>query len=142
MIYAYPCELAADDQGALVATFPDVPEAITGAHGRTEALRLAADALAAALAGYVYDGRDIPMPSEPADGQELVAVDAVTAAKLALYSAMRAQDISEAELARRLGTSASAVHELADPDRSSRFGQVSAALEAAGCHLAVEVTAG
>ena len=133
MIYAYPCELVADDdQGAWVATFPDVPEAITGAHGRAEALRLAADALAVALAGYVHGGRDIPEPSEPADGQELVAVDAVTAAKLALFSAMRAQGISEAELARRIGTSASAVRKLADPDRSSRIGQVCAALKAAG----------
>ena len=133
MIYAYPCELAADDQGALVATFPDVPEAITGADGRTEALRLAADALAAALAGYVYDGRDIPSPSQPADCQELVAVDAVTAAKLALGSAMRAQGISESELARRIGASASAVRELADPDRRTSIGQVSTAIEAAGC---------
>ena len=142
MIYAYPCELVADDRGALVATFPDVPEAITGADSRAEALCLAADALAAALAGYVHDGRGIPEPSEPADCQELVTVDAMTAAKLALYSAMRAKGISEAELARRIGASASAVRELADPDRSSSVGQLSTALDAAGCRLAVEVTAG
>ena len=118
-----------------------MPEAITGANGRPEALHLAADALAAALAGYVYDGRDIPMPSEPADGQELVAVDAVTAAKLALYSAMRSQDISETELARRIGTSASAARKLADPDRSSSIRQLNTALKAAGCRLAVELAA-
>ena len=142
MICAYPCELVTDDQGALVATFPDVPEAITGAGGRAEALNLAADALATALAGYVLDGRDIPEPSEPADCQELVTVDAVTAAKLALYSAIRAQGISEAELARRIGASASAARKLADPDRSSSVGQLSTALKAAGCRLAVEVAAG
>ena len=141
MIYAYPCELVADDQGALVATFPDVPEAITGAGGRAEALHLAADALATALAGYVHDGRDIPKPSEPADRQELVTVDTVTAAKLALYSAMRAQDISEAELARRIGASAPVVRKLTDPDRSSSVGQLSTALEAAGCRLALDVAA-
>ena len=71
-----------------------------------------------------------------------MAVDVVTAAKLALYSAMRAQGISETELARRLGTSASAVRELADPDRGSRIRQINAALEAAGCRLAVELTPG
>ena len=142
MIHTYPCELVTDDQGALVATFPDVPEAITGADGRAEALCLAADALAAALAGYVQDGRNIPEPSEPADHQELVTVDAVTAAKLSLYSAMRAQGISEAELARRIGASTSAVRKLADPDRSNSIGQVSKALEAAGCRMAVEAAAG
>ena len=141
MIYAYPCDLVADDRGALVATFPDVPEAITGADSRAEALCLAADALAATLAGYVHDGRDIPEPSEPVDRQELVAVDAVTAAKLSLYSAMHSQGISEAELARRTGASAPVVRKLTDPDHSSGIEQVNTALEAAGCRLAVEVTA-
>ena len=27
MIYAYPCQLTPDEDGSLVATFPDVPEA-------------------------------------------------------------------------------------------------------------------
>lgn len=102
MIYAYPGEFVTDDDGTLVVTFPDVPEAVTGGQDRTEALRLAADALAVALAGYVHDRRDIPEPSSTAEDQELVAVPAVAAAKLALYSAMRAQRISKSELARRL----------------------------------------
>lgn len=141
MIYAYPCELDSDDDGELVATFPDVPEAITGGHDRVETLRLAADALAAALAGYVHDERDIPEPSGAADRQELVAVPTIVAAKLALYSAMSAQSITKAELARRLDASASAVRKLTDPDRPSRIGQVQEALDAVGCHLVIEVTA-
>ena len=141
MIYAYPCELATDDDGTLVVTFPDVPEAITGGQDRTEALRLAADALAVALAGYVHDQRDIPEPSSAADGQELVSVPAVAAAKLALCSSMRAQRITKSELARRLGSSASAVDKLTDPDRSSSIAQVQKALVAVGCSLTIEVTA-
>ena len=54
MIYAYPCELTADKDGVLVATFPDVPEAITGGRDRSEAMAMAEDALATALAGYVH----------------------------------------------------------------------------------------
>ena len=51
MIYAYPCQLTADEEdGGLVATFPDVPEAITGGRDRAEALAMAEDALATALA--------------------------------------------------------------------------------------------
>ena len=139
MIYAYPCELATDDDGTLVVTFPDVPEAITGGQDRTEAIRLAADALAVALAGYVHDQRDIPEPSTAAEDQELVAVPAVAAAKLALYSAMCAQRITKSELARRLGSSASAVDQLADPDRSSIIAQVQEALVAVGCSPTIEV---
>ena len=79
-------------------------------------------------------------PNGAADGQELVAVPTVTAAKLALYSAMRAQSITETELARRLGASASAVRKLTDPDCPSRIGQVQEALDAVGCSLVVEIT--
>ena len=69
MIYAYPCQLAPDEEdGGLVATFPDVPEAITGGRDRSEALAMAEDALATALAGYVHAQREIPAPSEAADG--------------------------------------------------------------------------
>ena len=140
MIYAYPGEFVTDDDGTLVVTFPDVPEAVTGGHDRTEALRLAADALAVALAGYVHDRRDIPEPSSTAEDQELVAAPAVAVAKLALYSTMRAQRISKSELARRLGSSASAVERLTDPDRQSSISQVQEALDAVGRNLTIEVT--
>ncbi|MDE0140732.1 MAG: type II toxin-antitoxin system HicB family antitoxin [Caldilineaceae bacterium] len=88
MIYAYPCELTPDEDGDLVVLFPDVPEAITGGKDRTEALTMAEDALATALAGYVHAQREIPTPSQSATGQELVAVPTVVAVHLAHYSAM------------------------------------------------------
>ncbi len=140
MIYSYACELAREDDGQLVVTFSDVPEAITGGAARFVALNMAADALATALAGYVHQKRDIPPPSAAADGQELVAVPSVVAAKLALYSAMRAQRITKVELARRLGVSESAVRKLTNPDHRSHIGQVQKALQAVGRSLAVEVT--
>ena len=140
MNFSFPCELVADEDGLLVATFPDVPEAITGGADRLEAMEMAGDALAVALAGYVHEKRDIPAPSAAADGQELVAVPAVVAAKLALYSAMRAQRITKAELARRLGVSESAVRTLTNPDHRSQIGQVQKALQAVGHDQAIEVT--
>lgn len=138
MAYAYPCEIDADDDGNLVATFPDVPEAITGGQGRAETLRLAADALATALAGYAHDERDVPEPSIAADGQELVVVPAAIAAKLALYTAMRSQHITNTELARLLGMSVSATRKLTDPDHRSRIEQIQNALDAVGCHLVID----
>ena len=132
MIYAYPCDLAPDADGELVVSFADVPEAITGGADRFEALSMAEDALAAALAGYVHGKRDIPAPSAVVDGQELVAVPSVVAAKLALYSTMRAQRITKAELARRLGVSESAVRKLTNLDHRSHIDQVQEALQAVG----------
>ena len=141
MIYTYPCEIASDEDGELVVTFPDVAEAITGGRDRAETLRLAADALGAALAGYVRDQRDIPQPSAVSQGHEIVAVPAVMTAKLALYSAMRSQNITKSELARRLGLRQSAIQKLTDPDSQSRIGQLQAALDAVGCQLVIDITA-
>ena len=62
MRYAYPATLTREADGRVVATFLDVPEALTDGAGETEALREAQDALAAALAGYVQARRAIPQP--------------------------------------------------------------------------------
>ena len=93
MQYAYPCNLIPDlEEGeGFIVTFPDVPGAITGAQTREKSLLLAEDALVAMLAVYVQLQREIPTPSPVADGQELVAVPPIAAAKLALYTAMREQ---------------------------------------------------
>ena len=141
MIYAYPCRLTADEDAGLVAAFPDVPEAITGGRDRAEALAMAEDALATALAGYVHENWTIPAPGELRDGEELVAVPTVVAAKLALYSAMREQRITKVELAGRLGISESAVRKLANPDHRSHISQVTKALRAVGQTLVAEVVA-
>ena len=141
MIYAYPCQFILDEDGVLVATFPDVPESISGGKDRTEALAMAEDALAVALAGYVHEKRDIPAPNAVSDGQELVAVPTVVAAKLALYTAMRAQRVTKVELASRLGISESAVRKLANPDHRSHISQVQKALREVGRSMVIEVTA-
>ena len=141
MIYAYPCQFILDEDGVLVATFPDVPESISGGKDRTEALAMAEDALAVALAGYVHEKRDIPAPSAVSDGQELVAVPTVVAAKLALYTAMRAQRVTKVELASKLGISESAVRKLANPDHRSHISQVQKALREVGQSMVIEVTA-
>ena len=85
--------------------------------------------------------RDIPVPGKPVNGHELVAVPSVVAAKLALFSAMRAQRITKVELAGRLGISESAVRKLANPDHRSHISQVQKALRAVGRSLVVEVIA-
>ena len=102
---------------------------------------MAEDALATALVGYVHEKWDIPTPSQVADGQVSVPVPTVVAAKLALYTAMRAQRITKVELADRLGISESAVRKLMNPDHRSHMSQVQKALRAVGRSLKVEVTA-
>ncbi len=141
MIYAYPCQLTSDEGGGFLVTFRDVPEAITGGRDHAEALTMAEDALATALAGYVHEEWDIPVPSDIGEGQVSVAVPSVVAAKLALYSAMKAQRVSRADLAHRLGIGEAVVRKMANPDDRSNMDRVQQALRELGHSLKVEVTA-
>ena len=144
MKYAYPCNLeperdpAPKFEGFLNVSFPDVPGALTCGKGREKALKMAEDALTIMLGVYVERNQELPKPSKLKKGQELVAVPPLSAAKLALYSAMRRRGIGKAELARRLGISESAVKQMLMPDRYSHMKQVARALDILGCRLVVE----
>jgi len=132
MQYAYPCSIIPDEDGWMLAVFPDVPEAGTSGRDLEEIRALAPDALAAALAGYVFARRDIPPPGSMARGQYLIVLPAVVASKLALYTAMRETGTSNVALAARLDVSEAAVRRLVNPDHRSHIGSVSKALEALG----------
>lgn len=138
MQYAYPCVLTSEDDGGFSLSFPDVPEALTCGEDRAEALALAEDALATALCTYVPCGEDIPQPGATKEGQALVAVPPVVAAKLALYSAMRSQGVTKVALAARLNVSEGAVRKLLNPDHRSHIGLVQKALRVVGRGLVVE----
>ena len=140
MQYAYPCKIIGNehDGEGFAVTFPDVYGANTGGKSYKEAVVLAEDCLLVALCAYVDCNEDIPKPGKLKKGQELVAVPPLSAAKLALYSAMRRRGIGKAELARRLGISESAVKQMLMPDRYSHMKQVARALDIVGCRLVVE----
>ena len=145
MRYAFPCNIVRDDEEAeatgreaYVVTFPDVYGANTGAWSWKEALEMAEDCLAIALGGYVKAREVIPTPSPLTDGQVIIAVPLIVAAKLTLYTAMREQDITDADLAAKLGMSENAVQKLLNPNRFSHISQVERALKALGRSLIVE----
>lgn len=138
MRYLYPCILTPEKEGGFFVSFPDIPGALTCGDDRTEALEMAEDALVAMLAVYVQQQRTIPTPSPVADGQELVAVPPIAAAKLALYTAMREQGITGDALAVRLNLSDSAILKLLDPDCYSHISQIMRALRNVGRSLVIE----
>lgn len=127
-----------DKDGEFIATSRDVPEALTSGATEKEALQSMSDALGAALAGYVLVQQDIPAPSTPRQGEYLVPVAALVAAKIALRSFMRSEGVSNAELARRLHVSEGAIRRLVDMDHASRMDGVIAALAALGAGIIIE----
>ena len=138
MRYVCPCDLHPEDPAGHYVTFPDVPGALTGGSDEEEALEMAEDALVAILAAYVRQGEAIPIPSAARSDQHLVPVPPLVAAKLALYTAMREQGVTSADLGRSLGVSEEAVRKLVDPDYGSHLTTVMKALHAVGRSLVVE----
>jgi antitoxin HicB len=63
------------------------------------------------------------------------------AGKLALYSALREQGISNSELARRLGVRETVIRRMLDPDHATKPERLQAALAELGQVLAVSVVA-
>ncbi len=145
MRYAYPCTIVRDEdeerasgREAYTVTFPDVYGANTGGWSWEEALELAKDCLGVALGMYVKAREDIPTPSPLAEGQVLISVSPIVAAKLALHAAMREQGITNVALAARLGLQENAVRRLLDTGHRSHITSVEKALEAVGRSLVVE----
>ena len=130
MRLAYPVRLDKRPD-TVVATFPDIPEALTEGATEDEALAEARDCLVAALGGYVQDGRAIPTPSPGAGTAEIQLPD-LAAAKLALYEAARARQLDTSALALRLGCSLRTVSRLLDVDARSRLHEVEGALRSLG----------
>ena len=142
MRYAYPCllepEEAAGFEGVFNVSFPDMPGALTFGRGKNEALSMAEDVLAIMLADCVERDKDLPVPSSLVEGQELVAVPPMAAAKLSIYTAMRQQGVTKEFLAQQLGLKDITVERLLIPDRHSPWSQITRALELLGRKLVVE----
>ena len=145
MRYVYPCNIVPDEEEKALTgiecytvTFRDVPEAITGGDSWREAMEMAIDALNVAISLYVDDSRDIPIPSAMAEGEVMIPVPPLAAAKLSLYRAMREQGVSCAELGERLQVSEDSVRKMVDFTYRTRIRQIEVALLALGRAVATE----
>src|SRR5258708_2493468 len=142
MEYRYPVKMLPDDNGTILVTFPDVPEAITFGENEEDALTRAAEALEAALSIYIDKNVEIPKPSRPNTKRTVViGIPALTDAKISLYTAMRRASVTRAELARQLGLQKSQIGRLLDLNHESRLDQIERALRALGKRLEIRVTA-
>jgi antitoxin HicB len=134
--FAYPVVLTPDDEdGGVVVSFPDLPEAITQGEDEITALEEAADALEEALAGRIRRGDEIPQPSRPRRGQRAVVPAPLMAAKAALYLMLRDSGLTRSALARMLHCDVREVRRLLDPKHPSKLPRISRALAALGGRL-------
>jgi len=139
MRQTYPVNLTPDENGTVIAEFPDVPEAMTVGSDNANALEWAQDALIVALSGYLEERRDIPPPSKASKGQQSVHLPPQVAMKLAIYQAMRDQKITQAVLGERLGVDGRQIRRILDLDHNTTLSQLTSALKCLGKELVIDI---
>lgn len=137
--FVYPAAVERDEAGYFLVTFPDLLEAGTDGGTLAEALTEAADCLAEAIAGRIVRLEDIPKASQQLQGQYTVTLPAQTAAKAALYLAMKERGLSTVELAQLLRGDEKEVRRLLDPTHPAELRRIEEALAAIGQALVVGV---
>ena len=137
-MFNYPVTLT-PDEGTVLVTFADVPEAITFGADEQEALMRAIDALETGLSFYVDARQPLPVPSKAKRGQKTVSPSALECAKLGVYKAMTDQGMRKAELARRLGWHMPQVDRLFDLRHASKFEQLETAAAVLGKRLVLSL---
>ncbi|WP_338615702.1 type II toxin-antitoxin system HicB family antitoxin [Achromobacter sp. E1] len=134
----YPAFLDPEGDGFNV-TFRDIPEAITCGDNRDDALEMAAGALVTAMEFYFEDRRPVPLPSDPKDGEVLIALPASVWAKVLLLNEMIAQRVTPAELARRMNTRPQEVTRIINLGHATKIDTIAAALRTMGKDLEISV---
>ena len=87
--FVYSARFEPGDEGGVVVSFPDVPEAITQGDDHADAMRQAQEALGLAL--LTYPKRGLPIPDAKSKGRGLIriAVERKVAAEIAALQAIK-----------------------------------------------------
>lgn len=140
----YPARFTTGSDGRVLVEFVDLLRVATDGQDHREAWEAAMDALGSDLSIRVTRREEIPAPSAVKRGQLRVAVLQVPvplwlAPKLALYLAMREQQVNNSELSGRLGVHERVVRRMLDPQHTSKPARMQAALTALGKQIMLEV---
>lgn len=135
----FPARVAKGKDGFHTVTFRDVPEAMTDDRDLNSAMLAAADALTAALAGYVKEGLDLPEPSEPKAGETVIHADPSFSAKVALRQLMAERNLSNVGLAKLLKLDEKEIRRMVDPDQPTKLDRLDMALRSLGYRVIVGV---
>jgi antitoxin HicB len=136
----YPVRLTPDAiDGGFTVTCRDFSEVITQGDTLAGCLTEAADCLEEAVASRIKRGADIPEPSAPLGGEQLVAVPLSMSLKAALYLAMKEEGISKSELARRMDIDEKDVRRMLDPRHLTKAPALERALALLGRRVVIGI---
>ncbi len=137
--FSYPAKFTTGGDHRVLVEFIDLPRVATDGKDAREAMEEAMDALGSDLSIRLSRREEIPSPSPAKRGHRLVPVPLWLAPKLALYLAMRDQQVNNSDLARRLGLHERVVRRMLDPEHDTKPEKIQAALTVLGMQLVVEV---
>ena len=132
--YDYAFRFTKEDDGWVI-TCRDFPEAISQADKNEDRIDIAEGCLQAALESRIHDNEPLPVASKARRGEVIINAPATTAAKAALYDAMREAGISKIELARKMGIDEKEVRRMLDTAHATKLPRIAEALEVLGRHL-------
>lgn len=98
---------------------------------------MAQDALMVAMEFYFEDNRAVPMPSQAQDGEHLVSLPPSVWVKVLLLNEMIAQNVSQAELAKRMGIVPQSLTRLVDLSHTTKIDTLANAFAKLGKQLQV-----
>ncbi len=102
MRYAYPARLEPSDDGSILVTFRDLPEATTFGENIVDALGSATDCLDTALLIRLKRGEPVPEPSRAEPHEKIVPASLGVAAKAAFARAFAESGMTRVALAAEL----------------------------------------
>jgi antitoxin HicB len=139
-MYSYPIEIH-DDPDGLWLSAPDVARMYGVGDTMAQAMASALDGIETAFSLYVEEGAPIPLPSEPTEGQAVLHLPALVAAKVALWNAFLASGLSKSEFARRMGVARAQVDRMIDFLHHSKIEHLERGLSILGQRIELSVHA-
>ncbi len=135
----YPVQIR-EDGNRFIATFRDIPEALTGGSTVEETLNLAKDALVTVMDFYFDDKRTVPLPSNPLDQELLVSLPLSLTAKILLLNEMISQNVRPTFLAKKLGVTKQEVNRLTNLKHQTKIDTIADAMLELGKKLTLSTT--
>jgi antitoxin HicB len=135
MRYAYPARLESSDDGSILVTFRDLPEATTFGKDMLDALASATDCLDTALLIRLKRGEPVPEPSRAEPHEKIVPASLGVAAKAAFARAFAESGMTRVALAAELGLGETEIRRMLDPEHATKLDRLNEALQALGRRL-------
>ena len=135
--FEYPVTIEPNGEGGYIASFRDIPEALTEGWSLDGVRKNALQALITAVEFYIEDNRSFPLPSKPEKNEEVVVLPASIISKILLLNSMAEQKVRPADLAKKMNIRPQEVNRIINLKHNTKIDTIEKALNALGLSLSI-----